>query len=66
MQYLYLDRVSNVRTQHVERSQPAYIAWTDELIKAEEKYIIKNNCFGEGEIVEWTKYGAEKVCSCLF
>ncbi|KAK1369540.1 hypothetical protein POM88_035632 [Heracleum sosnowskyi] len=59
--YLYLDRVSNARTQHVERTKPAYIAWTDELIKEEENYIIENNCFGKGEILEWPKRGAEEI-----
>lgn len=53
--YLYLDRVSTARTRQVERSKPSYIAWTDEIIKAEENYIIENNCFGKGEILEWTK-----------
>ncbi|KAK1385473.1 hypothetical protein POM88_023208 [Heracleum sosnowskyi] len=50
--YLYLDRVSNARTQHVERTKPAYIAWTDELIKEEENYIIENNCFGKENWVQ--------------
>lgn len=47
--------MQNERTKHVQRKKPSYIAWTDELIKAEEKHIMRKKCFGQGEVLEWSE-----------
>lgn len=61
MQYLYVDCVRNTRTAHVKRTRPAYIAWTNEMVKAEEKYIIENDSYGEGQILVWGEDDDDEV-----
>ncbi|XP_017250717.2 uncharacterized protein LOC108221347 [Daucus carota subsp. sativus] len=65
MQYLYVDCVRNTRTAHVKRTRPAYIAWTNEMVKAEEKYIIENDSYGEGQILVWGEDDDDEVSALL-
>ncbi|KAK1375839.1 hypothetical protein POM88_032032 [Heracleum sosnowskyi] len=50
--YLYVDRVKNNTTRDVERSIPAYIAWSDGLLRERQKNELNGNCFGVGEILK--------------
>lgn len=53
MQYLYVDRVKNNSTRPVLRMLPAYVPWTDGLLRERQTNELDSNAFGTGEILKW-------------
>ncbi|KAK1351604.1 hypothetical protein POM88_054176 [Heracleum sosnowskyi] len=55
--YVYVDQVRAEQNKDVVRTEPAYVAWTDALLRERQKYEMKYKCFGIGKI----ESGAENV-----
>ncbi|KAK1396434.1 hypothetical protein POM88_006297 [Heracleum sosnowskyi] len=58
--YLYVSKVKKKGITFVATSYPTYRGWSDMLLRERQKYDLKKECFGEGELVKFDNVKADQ------